>query len=275
MSLAIAHNENTSPFDSIRRTDEQGEYWLARDLMPMLGYPRWSDFKDVIDKAKTSCENTGNVVTEHFSGLFLKNPSSKQGRHYQDFRLSRYASYLVAMNGDPRKPEIAAAQSYFAIKTREAEVIIPAQSEAMAEMDKQIRILELQNENLRTSLELRHLDNNMLTMHGAELVLTLRGKSDQLVRVEQTVTEVVNPKTQSSERILTADQLKRSVKQNTGQNIPSMKWFTDKLKEKGRDDLLMPVTRHQTNEYVTPETLAEAIALVFGDNRQMLLGEGE
>ena len=273
MSLAIAHNENTSPFDSIRRTDEQGEYWLARDLMPMLGYPRWSDFKDVIDKAKTSCENTGNVVTEHFSGLFLKNPSSKQGRHYQDFRLSRYASYLVAMNGDPRKPEIAAAQSYFAIKTREAEVIIPAQSEAMAEMDKQIRILELQNENLRTSLELRHLDNNMLTMHGAELVLTLRGKSDQLVRVEQTVTEVVNPKTQSSDRILTADQLKKIVKQNTGQTIPSMKWFTDKLKEKGRDDLLMPVTRHQTNEYVTPETLAEAIALVFGDNRQMILGE--
>ena len=52
-----------------------------------------------------------------------------------------------------------------------------------------------------------------------------------------------------------------------------MKWFTDKLKEKGRDDLLMPVTRHQTNEYVTPETLAEAIALVFGENRQLLLGE--
>ena len=273
MSNLTAQNENTSPFDSIRRTDEQGEYWLARDLMPILGYPRWSDFKDVIDKSKTSCENTGNVVTEHFSGLFLKNPSSKQGRHYQDFRLSRYASYLVAMNGDPRKPEIAAAQSYFAIKTREAEVIIPAQSEALREMEMQLQILKLQNENLNTTLQLRQLDNNMLTMHGAELVLALRGKSDQIVRVEQTVTEVVNPKTQTSDRILTAEQLKKIIKTKTGQTIPSMKWFTDKLREKGRDDLLVPVTRHQISEYVTPEALGEAIALVFGDNRQMVIGE--
>jgi hypothetical protein len=143
----------------------------------------------------------------------------------------------------------------------------------MAEMDKQIEILKLQNENLNATLQLRHLDNNMLTMHGAELVLTLRGKADQLVRVEQTVTEVVNPKTQSSERILTAEQLKKIIKQNTGQTIPSMKWFTDKLREKGRDDLLVPVTRHQISEYVTPETLAEAISLVFGENRQLLLGE--
>ena len=113
MSLAIAHNENTSPFDSIRRTDEQGEYWLARDLMPILGYPRWSDFKDVIDKSKTSCENTGNVVTEHFSGLSLKNPRSEQGRCYQDFRISGWACFLIVFSCDARKPPIQKAQSYF------------------------------------------------------------------------------------------------------------------------------------------------------------------
>ena len=269
MSLAIAHNENTSPFDSIRRTDEQGEYWLARDLMTVMGYPRWVKFESPILQAIENIELTGDKVSDHFLPLMVKT----QGRNGRDYRLSRYACYMIALSCDGRKIEVASAKKYFAIKTREAEVIIPAQSEAMAEMDKQIRILELQNENLRTSLELRHLDNNMVTMHGVELVLTLRGKSDQIVRVEQTVTEVVNPKTQSSERILTADQLKKIVKQNTGQTIPSMKWFTDKLKEKGRDDLLMPVTRHQTNEYVTPETLAEAIALVFGENRLLLLGE--
>lgn len=271
MSLAIAHNENTSPFDSIRRTDEQGEYWLARELMPLLGYERWDRVPETVERAMTACTNSGNSVADHFSEEARK--SQGKGRPRQDFRFSRYGSYLVAMNGDPRKPEIASAQSYFAIKAREAEVIIPAQSQAMAEMDKQIEILKLQNENLNATLQLRHLDNNMLTMHGAELVLTLRGKADQIVRVEQTVTEVVNSKTQSSERILTAEQLKKIVKQNTGQTIPSMKWFTDKLREKGRDDLLVPVTRHQISEYVTPETLAEAISLVFGENRQLLLGE--
>lgn len=270
MNLAIA-NETTSPFDSIRRTDEQGEYWLARDLMPLLGYERWDRVPETVERAMTACTNSGNSVADHFSEEARK--SQGKGRPRQDFRFSRYGSYLVAMNGDPRKPEIAAAQSYFAIKAHEAEIVIPAQTAAMAEMDRQIELLKLQNANLNATLELRRLDNTMLTMHGAELVLTLRGKSDQIVRVEQTVTEVVNPKTQTSDRILTAEQLKKIIKQNTGQTIPSMKWFTDKLREKGRDDLLVAVTRNATSEYVTPETLAEAISAVFGDNRQMLLGE--
>jgi DNA-damage-inducible protein D len=270
MSLAIAtNNENTSPFDSIRRTDEQGEYWLARDLMTVMGYPRWVKFESPILQAIENIELTGDKVSDHFLPLMVKT----QGRNGRDYRLSRYACYMIALSCDGRKLEVASAKKYFAIKTREAEVIIPAQSQAMAEMDKQIEILKLQNENLNATLQLRHLDNNMLSMHGAELVLTLRGKADQLVRVEQTVTEVVNPKTQSSERILTAEQLKKIIKQNTGQTIPSMKWFTDKLREKGRDDLLVPVTRHQISEYVTPETLSEAISLVFGKNRQLLLGE--
>jgi|LakMenE18May11ns_1017448.scaffolds.fasta_scaffold9929504_4 phage anti-repressor protein len=143
----------------------------------------------------------------------------------------------------------------------------------LRKMEMQTEILKLQNDNLRLQGELRNIDSTMITLHGVELTLALRGKSDQLVRVETVVTEVVNPKTGNTDRILTAEQLKKIVKQNTGQTIPSMKWFTDKLREKGRDDLLVPVTRHQISEYVTPETLAEAIALVFGENRQLLLGE--
>lgn len=269
MSLAIAHNKNTSPFDSIRRTDEQGEYWLARDLMTLMGYPRWVKFESPILQAIQNIELTGDKVSDHFLPLMVKS----QGRNGRDYRLSRYSCYMIALCCDARKTEVASAKKYFAVKTREAEVIIPAQSQAIAEMDKQIEILKLQNENLNATLQLRHLDNNMLTMHGAELVLTLRGKADQIVRIEQTVTEVVNPKTQSSERILTAEQLKKIVKQNTGQSIPSMKWFIDKIREKGRDDLLMPVTRHQTSEYVSPECLSEAIEVVFGSSRQMLIGE--
>ena len=145
----------------------------------------------------------------------------------------------------------------------------------LRKMEMQSEILKLQNDNLRLQGELRNIDSTMITLHGVELTLALRGKSDQLVRVETVVTEVVNPKTGNTDRILTADQLKQIIMENTGQKIPSMKWFTDKIKEKNREDLLMPVTRHQTSEYVIPEALAEAIALVFGDNRQMLLGEGE
>jgi DNA-damage-inducible protein D len=118
-NLENLHSANNSnPFDDIRHIDDQGqEYWIARELMPLLGYSRWNEFKVVVERATLACKNTGNEVEAHFSGLTLKS----QGRPGQDYKLSRYGGYLTAMNGDPRKPEIAAAQSYFVIKTREAE----------------------------------------------------------------------------------------------------------------------------------------------------------
>lgn len=113
----LSHQQNNT-FESIRRKDEQGnEFWYARELMPILGYIRWDRVPDVIDRAKIACQNSQNLVSKHFSEEARKSG----GRDGQDFRLSRYGCYLVAMNGDPRKPEIAAAQSYFAIKTHEAE----------------------------------------------------------------------------------------------------------------------------------------------------------
>lgn len=108
------HNQSQSPFDSIKHVDEQGrEYWMARELMPILGYSRWSDFLGSIDRAKLACQNTGNVVTEHFTGI---RKMTGKGRPQEDYQLSRYACYLVAMAADPRKPEIAQSQAYFATK---------------------------------------------------------------------------------------------------------------------------------------------------------------
>lgn len=107
-----------SPFDAICRISDVGaEYWSARDLMPLLGYPRWQDFVPAIDRAKASAEVQGHSLAT----LFRVNPEKSGGRPREDFHLSRFACYLVAMNGDPRKPEVAAAQAYFAIRTREAE----------------------------------------------------------------------------------------------------------------------------------------------------------
>jgi hypothetical protein len=119
-----------SPFDRIRRLDENEEYWLARELMHLLGYSRWSDFVDVVHRGEAACENAQNSMAQNFSGLLLKT----KGRPKEDYRLSRYACYLVAMNGDPRKTEIAQAQTYFAIRTREAETQQASPPKSQAEM---------------------------------------------------------------------------------------------------------------------------------------------
>jgi DNA-damage-inducible protein D len=109
-----------SPFDAIRQLDDDGDFWSARDLMPLLGYERWERFETAVERAIVACHNSGSDHHAHFRAA-AKNRSELGGRPGVDWRLTRYACYLVAMNGDPRKPEIAAAQTYFATKTREAE----------------------------------------------------------------------------------------------------------------------------------------------------------
>ena len=111
-----------SIFDSIKHmTDYDAEYWLARELMPILGYDTWRNFEEAIKRAKKSCENAGKSIEEEFL-LAPTKTSEAWGRPWQDYILSRYACYLIAQNGDPRKMEIAQAQTYFAVKTREREV---------------------------------------------------------------------------------------------------------------------------------------------------------
>lgn len=108
-----------SPFDQIKRTDGAREYWSARDLMPLLGYEKWERFAGSIDRARTSLAAQGLDPEVESSRLRENLPGGTKPR--EDFHLSRFAAYLVAMNGDPRKREIAAAQAYFAVRTREAE----------------------------------------------------------------------------------------------------------------------------------------------------------
>lgn len=123
----------TSPFDAIRRHAADGEFWSARDLMPLLGYERWERFADAIDRARVAATNAGSDPDQAFSRL---REDRTGGRAREDVRMTRYGAYLVAMNGDPRKPEIAAAQTYFAVKTREAEtsVVIPDMSTAEGQL---------------------------------------------------------------------------------------------------------------------------------------------
>lgn len=100
--------------------DDGTEFWSARDLMPLLGYDQrngWQKFQNPLTRAMKSAEVQGTAVTSHFT----RSDEKTAGRPRENFFLTRFAAYLVSMNGDPNKPEVAAAQSYFAVKTREAE----------------------------------------------------------------------------------------------------------------------------------------------------------
>ena len=115
----------TTTFEGHAQQTESGiEFWLARDLQHLLGYSKWDNFLNVVSKARTACEISGHQVADHFAdvGKMFDLGSGSQ-REVADIMLTRYACYLIAQNGDPQKPEIAFAQTYFAIQTRRAELI--------------------------------------------------------------------------------------------------------------------------------------------------------
>ena len=111
-------------FEGLKKVNDfDAEYWSARDLQPLLGYSQWRRFENAIKKAITSCEQSGNDPDHHFAGAGKPIPGGKGAvQVVPDYHLSRFACYLIAQNGDPRKPQIADAQKYFAIQTRRQEM---------------------------------------------------------------------------------------------------------------------------------------------------------
>ena len=155
--------ENTfnaqSPFDSIKRIGEDGaEYWSARDLMPLMGYGAWHNFMIPVKRARKSSENVG--MTCNFNDVVKRSKGARGETTRKDVHLDRMAAYLVAMNGDPNKPEVAAAQTYFAVQTRVAETQPPALNlpqdypSALRELASQVEAKELAEKRAREQAEL-------------------------------------------------------------------------------------------------------------------------
>ena len=111
-------------FEDIKHIDEEGnEYWLARELQVVLEYKRWDKFCNVIEISKINCENSDNIVNNHFSQVGkMVNIGSNTSRNIMDYKLSRYACYLIVLNSDPRKQVISLGKTYFAVQTRKQEL---------------------------------------------------------------------------------------------------------------------------------------------------------
>ena len=117
-------NDTNQSFENIKHIDENGiEFWYARELMPVLQYTKWQNFEKIIDKAKTTCKNSNFDILDHFTDTSkMVLIGSGAYRKQIDYKLTRYACYLIAQNGDSRKKVIALAQTYFAVQTRKQEI---------------------------------------------------------------------------------------------------------------------------------------------------------
>ena len=138
MSELVKYSEQT--FESIKHINEYGEeYWLARELQSVLEYAQWRRFSDAIERAKLACKNSGFAIEDHFADVGkMVDIGSGAEREIDDVMLSRYACYLIVMNGDPRKEVIAVGRTYFAVKTRQQELI--DNYEQMSEDQKRLAI---------------------------------------------------------------------------------------------------------------------------------------
>lgn len=263
----VSSKEHQSLFERLKRFDQDGaEFWTGRDLMSVLGYAKWQRFEDAVDRAKVSCEVAGFLADDHFtaSGNLVKRAQGG-GSTQEDYRLSRYAAYLVAMNGDVRKPQIAAAQAYFVAKTREAEVIVPAQSD-------RIRELEIERDVEKMKYANNSLIGSLSAMHGAEVTLALLGKSNQILETDRPILETFNSSAKKFEG-QTTKQIADYLHKRYGIRVKSGAEVSRALIRADCADLIEKFQRPVTADGVKKENLEAVYQILLSGDRQKLLGE--
>ena len=189
MTLVQFNNsDNISPFDSIRHYDSQGnEFWYARELMKIMGYSKWERFNGVIEIAIENLETVCDNVSSHF----FPDEGKTKGRPRLDYKLSRLACYHIALSCDSRgNNSVKMAKHYFAVKTREAEVVIPKQNEQLLLAQIELEKLKLENENLKLKTNYMERRNSIQELHGVQMLALLDGNIE-VVEVKEKVTETV------------------------------------------------------------------------------------
>ena len=212
-------------FERIKHIDEQGdEFWLARELMPLLEYGKWDNFHKVIKQAMISCKNCGIDICEQFSevGKLSINVNGGQ-RRITDYKLSRYACYLIAQNGDSRKKTIALAQTYFAVQTRKQELSEKEYS-SLTEDEKRIyRRRQVKNGNYNLNQTAVNSGvKDLAKFHNAGYKGLYNGETaDDIFRIDQTDAKlkrdnVDNEYTANSVHYEVGKEIRDSIKRLTG-----------------------------------------------------------
>ena len=156
--------------DFLHKTEEGVEFWLARDLQHLLGYGKWDNFQNVVSKAKTACELSGQDISDHFADVGkMVEIGSRAKKEIDDLMLTRFACYLIAQNGDSKKEQIAFAQTYFAVQTRKAELI----EQKILELER----VQARNKLAETEKELSHIIFEQTG--GNQNFALIRSKGDQ------------------------------------------------------------------------------------------------
>jgi DNA-damage-inducible protein D len=184
-------NKLNNDFERHMLVSKKGtQYWEGRTLMVLLGYKTWESFSRVINKAKISCENSGNIINDHFRDVTKMIATGKGAQlEVNDTFLDRYACYLIAQNGDSRKPEIAAAQSYFAVQTRNQEMLVQRLNEDKR-LEERNRLSGIET-NIRSTVYQRGIKQpvEFAVFKDAHIKALYNGKSTKQLKKERNIKE--------------------------------------------------------------------------------------
>lgn len=231
------------PFEDLKFTYNDEEYWSARDLMPMLWYIKRQKFEDSINRAKESCITTNIPVEKHFLPPPVKTPSKAWWRPSVDYYLTRYACYLIAMNGDPRKPQIAIAQLYFATQTRKQE-LYQQYLQDKQRYEERLKFTESDKELSKAMYE-KKLDSRQIAIVKAKGQETFYNNSTTNIRTKYGIDKTTPIVNKAPQILITAQSL---ANQMTAHNIIENKWLNSEPKIS---------KEHITNNKAVRETLIE------------------